>query len=117
METLAKDLKNDLGDEYTIIRLLNDEPEDFTIEGIGSAIGNHIIFLRINDLILFPNYNDQISKQPLQDFKSELQKNNVPIQVFPVDIPEINDLTSLGCVLNCISWQNFTKGSLLVVKS
>jgi hypothetical protein len=49
-------------------------------------------FLRINNLILFPYYNDQISKQPLLDFQSDLEKNNLSISVVPVDIPEIIEL-------------------------
>ena len=45
----------------------------------------------------------------MQDFKSEIEKINLPIYVFPVDIPEINDLAKLGGVLNCISWHNFSR--------
>ena len=109
MNSLAENLKTDLGDDYTIIRLQNAEPEDYESEGIVSAVGNHLNFLRINDLILFPYYNDQISKQPLQDFQSDLEKNNLNISVAPVDIPEIRELAKKGGVLNCISWQNFSE--------
>lgn len=76
MERLAKELKTDLGEDYTIIRLMNADPEDYVSEGIYSAVGNHVNFLRINDHILFPYYSDEISKQPLQAFKAELEKNN-----------------------------------------
>ena len=107
MEILANELEKDLGDDYTVIRLMNAEPEDYISEGISSAVGNHMNFLRINDHILFPYYSDEISKQPFLDFKSELDKNNLPLQVIPVDIPEINDLARKGGVLNCISWQAF----------
>lgn len=108
METLTNNLKKDLGDDYAVIRLLNAEPEEYISEGIGSAVGNHMNFLRLNDLILFPYYNDQISKQPLQDFKSELERHKLNIKVIAVDMPEINDLARKGGVLNCISWQNFS---------
>lgn len=108
MEILAKNLKEDLGDDYTILRLKNGEPEDYESEGIGSAVGNHMNFLRINDFILFPYYGDEISKQPLQDFQSNLQKNNLNIRVIPVDLQEINKLAKKGGVLNCISWQVFS---------
>jgi agmatine/peptidylarginine deiminase len=80
-------------------------------EGVSSAVGNHLNFLRINDVILFPYYNDQISNQPFLDFKSDIEKNNLQIQVIPVTIPEINKLARKGGVLNCISWQIFS-GSL-----
>jgi agmatine deiminase len=109
MEILAKELKSDLGEDYTIIRLVNAEPENYVSEGICSAVGNHVNFLRINELILFPYYSDEISKQPLMDFKSELEKNNLPLQIIPIDIPEINELARKGGVLNCISWQIFSR--------
>ena len=63
MDLLAENLKQDLGDEYTIIRLMNGEPEDFESEGIGSAVRNHMNFLRLNDSILFPYFSDEISKK------------------------------------------------------
>lgn len=108
MEMLTKNLHTDLGDEYTIMRLMNADHEDYESEGIGSAVGNHLNFLRINDLILFPYYNDQISKQPLQDFITQMKRCNLDIKVIPVDIPEIKELARKGGVLNCISWQFFS---------
>jgi agmatine deiminase len=108
MEILAKNLRTDLGDDYTILRMKNDEPEDYESEGIGSAVGNHMNFLRINDLILFPYYGDKISEGPLMEFKADLEKNKININVIPVDIPEIKKLAKKGGVLNCISWQVFS---------
>jgi agmatine deiminase len=105
MDMLADNLQKDLGDECTIIRLMNGEPEDFESEGIGSAVGNHMNFLRINDTILFPYFGDEISQKPLQDFISLLKNNNLNINVIPVDMPEIIDMARLGGVLNCIGWQ------------
>ena len=107
MDMLADNLKHDLGDDYTIIRLINGEPEDFESEGIGSAVGNHINFLRINDIILFPYFGEEISKKPMLDFIATLKQNNLNIKVIPVDMPELCDLARLGGVLNCISWQVF----------
>lgn len=107
MDMLADNLNHDLGDEYTIIRLMNGEPEDFESEDIGSAVGNHINFLRLNDTILFPYFSDEISEKPMQDFMATLKQNNLNIKVVPVDMPELWDLARLGGVLNCISWQVF----------
>ena len=107
METLAENLEKDLPDDYTIIRLINGEPEDHESEGIASALGNHLNFLRINDQILFPYYGDEISKQPMEDFRASLHEYNLPIQVVPVDMPEIRELAKAGGVLNCVSWQGF----------
>jgi agmatine deiminase len=109
METLAENLQNDLGDDYSIIRLQNGEPEDQESEGVASAYGNHLNFLRINDLILFPYYGDEISSQPMEDFKGTLKEHELSIQVIPVELPEIKELARAGGVLNCISWQVFSE--------
>ena len=107
MDILAQNLKKDLGSEFTIIRLENGIPEDIESEGIGSAVGNHMNFLRLNDTILFPYFSDVISEKPLIDFISSLTQNNCNINLTPVKMHEIKDLARLGGVLNCISWQVF----------
>jgi len=107
MDMVAEELKQDLGSEFTVLRLENGIPEDYESEGVGSAYGNHMNFLRINDTILFPYYSDDISKEPMNGFVSDLKYNNISINVIPVDIPELKDLARLGGVLNCISWQVF----------
>jgi len=105
MDILADNIQESLGSEYNIIRLENGEPEDFETEGVGSALGNHMNFLRINNTILFPFYNDEISKEPLRKFKNEFKKHELNIDIIPVDMVEIGDLARSGGVLNCISWQ------------
>lgn len=107
MDKLAKELKADLGKDCAIIRLMNAEPENYSSEGVGSAVGNHVNFLRINNNILFPYYSEEISAKPFSDFKHDLQALNLEIQVIPVNIPEINKLARKGGVLNCISWHVF----------
>lgn len=47
--------------------------------------------------------------QAAQLIKSGIEKINLPIDVIPVDIPEINELARLGGVLNCVSWHNFAE--------
>jgi agmatine deiminase len=107
MDMLADNLQKDLGIEFTILRLKNGAPEEWESEGIGSAVGNHMNFLRINDAILFPYYGDEISRKPIHDFISELKQHDLSIKVIPVDMPEILDLARSGGVLNCIGWQVF----------
>lgn len=107
MNSIADNLQDDLGTDFQVIRLMNGCPEDFESEGIASAVGNHMNFLRLNDTILFPYYGDEISKRPLHDFILALRHYNLNINVIPVDMPEIKDLVRLGGVLNCISWQVF----------
>lgn len=104
MTRLVADLQNQLGKDYTIIRLLNAEPEDYQVEGVGSAKGNHMNFLRLGDKILMPYYSDEISGQAVKDFKDELKRLALDIEVIAVDIPELYELGALGGVLNCVSW-------------
>jgi agmatine deiminase len=105
MDRLANDLQVQLGNEYQIIRLFNSEPLNEGKEGLASAIGNHVNFLRIEDSIYFPYYSDEISGKALDHFTSELSKFQLNIKVIPVNMPEINELARLGGVLNCMTWQ------------
>ena len=107
MDMLADNLQKDLGIEFTILRLENGAPEEWESEGIGSAVGNHMNFLRINNTILFPYYGDDISMLSMQNFCNELERIKLNLRVIPVDMPEIMDLARLGGVLNCVSWQLF----------
>jgi agmatine/peptidylarginine deiminase len=107
MENLARDLVKQLGDDYKIIRMDNAEPEDYVSEGLGSAVGNHVNFLRINNYILFPYYGDAISKEPFEKFQRDLKEHCLEIVLIIVEIPELIKLARKGGVLNCISWQVF----------
>jgi agmatine deiminase len=107
MDMLAQNLQEDLGPDYTIIRLLNGEPEDHKTEGIASALGNHMNFLRLGDRILFPYYSDEISEAPMKEFIEKIEHLDLNIEIVPVDLPEIWVLGRLGGLLNCVSWQVF----------
>jgi len=111
MHKLTLHLRNDLGEEFTLIRLSNGEPENYENEGIGSEVGNHMNFLRLGNKILIPYYSDEISGKAVERFRNELQQINLDIEVVPVDIPEIWDLARLGGVLNCVSWQVYNDPS------
>lgn len=108
MDILAQNLQQELGPKYKIIRLMNGEPEDHITEGLSSAVGNHMNFLRLGNKILFPYYGDEISQEPLRAFQKNINQLGLTIEVIPVDIAEIRDLARLGGVLNCISWQVFS---------
>lgn len=105
MELLSSNLKKDLGDEYKIIRLQNGKPEEIETEGLSSAVGNHMNFLRLGNKILFPYYSDEISQEPLKAFQKNINQLGLNIEVIAVGITEIRDLARFGSVLNCISWQ------------
>lgn len=107
MDMLAQNLQEELGPENTIIRLLNGEPEDHKAEGIASALGNHMNFLRLGDRILFPYYGDEISEVPMREFIEKIEHLGLNIEIVPVDIPKIWVLGRLGGLLNCSTWQVF----------
>jgi len=103
MDCIAEKLRKELGEKYRIIRIPNGLPPDEKSEGIASAVGNHINFLRLGNKLLLPYYGipeDEIAREVLQ--------NALPdIEVIPVDIPGIKKLASKGGVLNCITWCYF----------
>ena len=105
MDMLAENLRDKFGPDYKIIRLQNGEPEDHKTEGVASALGNHMNFLRLGDRILFPYYGDEISEVPMKEFMEEIEHLGLNIEIVPVDIPEIRVLGRLGGVLHCITWQ------------
>ena len=86
---------------------MNGECEELETEGIASAFGNHLNFLRLGNKILFPYYNHEISKEPIEKFKSELIRSQIDIEVVPIEIPGLKELARMGGVLNCITWQVF----------
>ena len=87
MDMLAENLQEDLGPDYTIIRLLNGEPEEVETEGLASAMGNHMNFLRLGDRILFPYYGQKISEVPMREFIEKIEHLGLNIEIVPVDIP------------------------------
>ena len=100
MDSIVEKLRKELGEGYRIIRVPNGIPPDEKSEGMASAVGNHINFLRLGNKLLLPYYGipeDEIAREVLQ--------NALPgIEVIPVDIPGIKKLASKGGVLNCITW-------------
>ena len=103
MDSIAEKLRKELGEGYRIIRVPNGIPSDEKSEGMASAVGNHMNFLRLGNKLLLPYYGipeDEIAREVLQ--------NALPgIEVIPVDIPGIKKLASKGGVLNCITWCYF----------
>ncbi len=103
MDGIAEELKKELGKGYRIIRVPNGVPPDEKSEGMASAVGNHINFLRLGNRLFLPYYGipeDEIAREVLQDALPD-------IEVIPTNIPEIKKLASKGGVLNCITWYYF----------
>ena len=109
MNTLSNNLSQDLGEGYKIIRLMNGEGEDYVTEGLASALGNHMNFLRLGNKLLMPYYGKEISHEPIEKLKQDFVRKNINIEVIPVDTPEIINLARLGGVLNCITWQVYDR--------
>ena len=103
MNGIAVKLEKELGKEYRIIRIPNGIPPNEKSEGIASAVGNHMNFLRLENIILLPYYGipeDEKAKEVLQEALPD-------VQVIPVNTPGIKKLASKGGVLNCITWCYF----------
>jgi len=103
MDSIAEKLIKELGKEYRIIRIPNGLPPDEKNEGIASAVGNHINFLRIGNRILIPYYGIPEDEQA----RKVLQVALPNVEVIPIDIPSIKKLASKGGVLNCVTWCYF----------
>ena len=100
MDRIATTLRQELGTEYTIVRIPNGVPPNEKKEGVYSAFGNHINFLRFGNTLLLPAYGIQ------EDSKSEiiLRESLSNTDVIPAYIPDINKLASRGGVLHCMTW-------------
>ncbi len=84
---------------FSVIRIENTIPRNEGKEGLASAYGNYINFLRIGNTIFLPNYGTT------QDNKAtETLKKHFPnLIVVPIK-KDIDKLSNYGGVLNCISW-------------
>jgi len=100
MDMIATTLRQELGREYTVIRIPNDMPPNEKKEGIYSAVGNHINFLRFGNTLLFPAYGIQEDGESAIILRETLSNTDV----IPANIPDINKLASRGGVLNCMTW-------------
>ncbi len=89
--------KSILGKKFKIIRLINEIPEDKKSEGIPSAWGNRVNFLQVDKLIYLPIYG-----VPLHDKQAKKTFEKEGFKVIPV---RCDELSRLGGVLNCITWQ------------
>jgi agmatine deiminase len=103
MDRIAVRLKQELGFGYKIIRVLNGIPPEEKSEGMSSASGNHLNFLRLGNLILVPAYGIPEDENAIETLRKNLSNANV----IPVNIPGIKLLASKGGVLNCITWVYF----------
>ncbi|MEK6616824.1 MAG: agmatine deiminase family protein [Bacteroidota bacterium] len=85
--------------KFEVIRIENAIPQDNGEKKMPSAFGNYINFLRIGNTIFLPQYT--IS----QDSKAtETIKKSFPnLTIVPITT-DIDKLSRLGGVLNCISW-------------
>lgn len=93
-------IKIELGSDFTIVRIPNGIIENAQWEGVPSAFGNHLNFIRVADYLLLPCYGSLEDELAMNIIKMACPN----IHVIPVDGKEVADLSRLGGVLNCISW-------------
>ena len=89
-------------EEFNIIRVTNSIPSSKITEGMPSAVGNYINFLRLGDKVLIPQYGIKEDEAAYNEFAKFFGKANV-IKISK----DISKLADLGGVLNCFSWVAF----------
>lgn len=99
-DNLAKNLEYLLGNEFSIIRLPNGPIDERMIEGIPSAVGNHLNFLRIGNYLFMPCYGIKEDDHAIGILKEAC----LGIEIVTIRSKEIIKLAQRGGVLNCISW-------------
>jgi len=103
MNKIAEILKQELGTGYKIVRIPNGTPPNEKSEGMYSAVGNHINFLRLGKKLLLPMYGIQADEKAIESFRKNLPSDDI----IPVNIPGTSMLASKGGILNCITWNYF----------
>jgi agmatine deiminase len=91
-DTLAKFFKK----TFQVFRVSNGTPSSITTEGIPSAFGNYLNYLRIGKTIFLPQYGIKEDEQAKRFYKKFFDVIEVRY--------EIDKLAHLGGVLNCITW-------------
>lgn len=94
----SEEIKTILGDDFRIIRIDNGPIDNSLSEGIPSAWGNHLNFLRIGKHVLVPCYGIDEDGTAVSTLLTETST------VIPVNGEGIKALSRKGGVLNCISW-------------
>lgn len=100
-DALVEHVRRESGDTFTISRVLNEAPSYAGSEGIGSARGNHMNFVRLGPKLFMPSYGGE------SDAGAEIQLATVvgPDNVIALHDPSLSRLADLGGVLNCVTWQ------------
>ncbi len=99
-KALMDNLSNLLKKNFNIIRITNRSPKTKKKEGVSSAFGNYINFLRLGNKIFIPQYGIQEDRNAVKAFKKIIPS----LEIIPVRSKYINRLADLGGVLNCVSW-------------
>lgn len=99
-DELARSLSSSLGENIHVVRIPNGPIDDYEIEGIPSASGNHLNFLRIDEYLFMPCYGiaeDELAMQAINHHCPD-------INVVPVTSRYMITLARRGGVLDCVSW-------------
>lgn len=97
MDRLAARLRRALKPHVEVLRISNAMPSDRSREGIPSAEGNYVNFLRSGDLVCLPQYGLPEDDLAFTDLTAALPQCKI-IRA------QANALADLGGVFNCISW-------------
>ena len=102
--TIGKQFLEELADTlrkvFAVITIENAIPKDNT--KFSSAFGNYINFLRIGNTFFLPQYGIKQDKKAEKKI-NEIKKYFTDLKIVKVE-KDIDKLSKLGGVLNCISW-------------
>ncbi|MCX6162886.1 MAG: agmatine deiminase family protein [Ignavibacteriae bacterium] len=101
MDKVSLQLQKELGDEYKIVRIKNSIPLFPERKGgIAPAFGNYINYIRLGNKIFLPQYNIPEDLEAVNVLKKDFKD----LEIIPVCLDGIKELSFEGGVLNCITW-------------
>lgn len=103
MDDAALRMKEHLGSEFRIKRLMNAIPADDAPDGIPSAVGNYVNFVRLGDAFVVPQYGIPSDKDAADTIATLPECKKVIL----TDPQETVRLAQLGGVYQCASWIHF----------
>ncbi|MGA9117454.1 MAG: agmatine deiminase family protein [Bacteroidota bacterium] len=84
-----------------VVRIPHAVPESITTDGMGSAVGCYLNWLRLGQVIFLPQFEGLTEQNALAARRLE---EVIPAGTRIVKVPVPNELPRLGGVINCISW-------------
>lgn len=113
MDEMADWFVNQLGQAFRIVRIPNGYPPDEIREGISSAVGNYMNFVRLGGTFVMPSYGLPEDRAAI-DAISSLDECS---RVIATDPASTTKLAALGGVYQCASWPLFSDHKVAAINT